>query len=206
MTLPRLNYLSWSEEFLSYELVSKPVDLAPVLGGSMPLVESRDLGNGSLVAAFGRDVLDSNAIYINLTITNASSLQTSGSINVTLSASSTGESISLGQIPLSSVGSDFFMSRQNLLGFGQENPFFTGAFSTPVVIKDGEGGEEASYSMEMVFDRSLVEVYLQGGRKVGTMSVFPVGEMDTVVVRSRGVGEGVVVGVEVWGLEGTWGV
>lgn len=200
MSLPRLNYLTYSNEFRSYELISTLYNITPILENS--LAKYDNLGNGSLVTGFGTDVVASNAIYLNFTITNASSLSISGSINITLSASSTGESISVGQIPLSAVGSDFFMSRQDLDGFGRQNPYFTGRFSTPVVIL----GDDAVYRLEMVFDRSLVEVFLQGGRKAGTMAVFPVGEMDTVVVRSGEIGEGLVVGVEVWGLEGTWGM
>lgn len=200
MSLPRLHYLTYSSKYKSYEVVSAPYDLSPVLDRS--LVKSENLGNGSLVAGIGTDTVSSNAIYINITIKNASSLSKSGSVNVTLLASNTGESITLGQIPLNAVGSDFVLSRRYLQGFGRENPFVSGGFSTPVIV---DKGDDAVYRMEMVFDRSLVEVFLNGGRNVGTMSVFPNGEVDAVVVKSGGIGDGVVVGAEVWGLKSTWG-
>lgn len=59
--------------------------------------------------------------------------------------------------------------------------------------------------MQVVIDRSLVEVYLNGGQRVGTMVYFAEGEMDVLVVAANGVPDGVGVGVEVWGLEGIWG-
>lgn len=196
MSLPRQNFLSYSSELLSYELVSTPYNITPVL--DTILAQNASLGDGSITARFGTDVVASNAIYVNLTVTNAATLSSSGEINITLSASSTNESILLGQIPLGLSAADFFMSRQNLEGFGPQNPFFTGRVSSPVIIDD-------VYSVEMVFDRSLVEVFLGGGMRGGTMSVFPVGQMDTVVVSSSGIDAGTVIEVVIWGLEGVWG-
>ena len=55
-----------------------------------------------------------------------------------------------------------------------------------------------------MLDRSLLEVFLNGGQNSGTMSFFPEGRLDSLVVGTEGLNEGVEVGVRVWGLESTW--
>jgi beta-fructofuranosidase len=53
-------------------------------------------------------------------------------------------------------------------------------------------------------DRSILEVFLDGGRNVAIMAFFPEGYLDTLEVRTGGLNEGVGVSVAVWGLRSTW--
>ena len=53
-------------------------------------------------------------------------------------------------------------------------------------------------------DRSILEVFLDGGRNSAIATFFPQGVLDTVEIRTRGLNEGVGVSVGVWGLKSTW--
>lgn len=55
-----------------------------------------------------------------------------------------------------------------------------------------------------MLDRSVLEVFLNNGEEVGTMTFFTEGMLDTVVIGTRGMSEGVEVQAEVWGLRSGW--
>lgn len=93
----------------------------------------------------------------------------------------------------------FWLSRRNLRGFADSNPFFTDRFSVGNPIND-----EGTFTLDVVVDRSILEVFLDGGRSSGTLTFFPEGVLDTVEVRAGGLNEGVVVDAKIWGLDGAW--
>jgi len=58
--------------------------------------------------------------------------------------------------------------------------------------------------LEGVMDRSILEVFLDGGRNSATMTFFPLGGLDTMELRAGGLNGNVTVSVAVWGLQSTW--
>jgi len=78
-----------------------------------------------------------------------------------------------------------------------EDVFFTDKVSTALVMED-------SWDMVMVVDRSIWEVFLNQGSSSATMTFFPQGELDTMVLTTDGLNEGVVVSCVVEGLNSTW--
>lgn len=58
--------------------------------------------------------------------------------------------------------------------------------------------------LEGIIDRSILEVWLDGGRNSATITFFPQGMLDTMELRAGGLNEGVVISVTVQGLKSTW--
>ncbi|KAF7897286.1 hypothetical protein EAF00_005514 [Botryotinia globosa] len=195
MSLPRRTHLA-NVTRTGWALIQYPYDMTPLYNASEPLASSDNLGNGSLIADYSS--ISSGAIYISCNVTalpNNSLAQ--GTLNFTFSSSSTRESISGGIY----LGGDapFWLSRRNLNGFAETNPFFTDRFSVGNTIND-----EGTFQLDVVIDRSILEVFVDAGRSSGTITFFPEGILDTVEVRAAGLHEGVLVDAKIWGLEGGW--
>jgi len=58
--------------------------------------------------------------------------------------------------------------------------------------------------LEGVIDRTILEVFLDGGRSSATTTFYPEGVLDTMEIRAGGLSEGVVISAVVWGLQSTW--
>lgn len=177
-----------------WDLISAPYDLSPIL--DTQLASNSSLGNGSILVDYSS--LSSGAIYFQANITNLpNNSLAQGTLNFTFSASSTRESVSGGMF----LGGDtpFWISRQKVLGFGETNPFFTDKFSVSNPINP-----DGTFLLEGILDRSILEVFLDGGRNSATLTFYPEGILDTMEVRTAGLNEGVGVSVEVWGLKSTW--
>lgn len=58
--------------------------------------------------------------------------------------------------------------------------------------------------MVMVVDRSIWEVFLNQGSSSATMTFFPAGFLDTIVVRTSGVNKGAKVSVSIYELDSAW--
>jgi beta-fructofuranosidase len=93
----------------------------------------------------------------------------------------------------------FWLSRGKVLGFGETNPFFTDKFSVANPIN-----AEGTFTLEGVIDRSILEVFLDGGRNSATTTFFPEGVIDNLEIRTAGLNAGVGVSVMVWGLKSAW--
>lgn len=206
LSLPRTHALA-NVSVAGYDLLTLPPDLSPLYTTAKPLAESMDLANKSLTLDYG-SVVPSRAITFTVHVTNVPLNTTiaTGSVNFTLLSSTSGEFIRAGfffSLPNSGA---FFLSRARTYGFDETNPFFNKDFSvtSPVTAAAGAAGQTGSWSVQVVVDRSLVEVYLDGGKKVGTMVYFAEGQLDTLILGSRGVNGGVGVGAEVWGLRSVW--
>ena len=59
-------------------------------------------------------------------------------------------------------------------------------------------------TMQVVVDRSVLEVFLDGGVKTGTSVFFTEGELDVLSLAVGGLSEGAMVTAEVWGLGSGW--
>ncbi len=194
MGVPRRSYLVENATRTGWALVSTPYDLKPVLDSE--LVANNNLGNGTVLADYS--AVTSGALYFQVNVTNLPNLTTSrGTLNFTFSSSSTRESVTGGFY----FGGDnpFWLSRRNVLGFGETNPFFTDKFSigNPLNV-------DGTFSLEGIIDRSILEVFLDGGRNSATTTFYPEGVLDTIELRTGGLNEDVVVSVSVWSLRSTW--
>ncbi|THV55873.1 hypothetical protein BGAL_0002g00280 [Botrytis galanthina] len=195
MSLPRRTHLA-NVTRTGWALIQYPYDMTPLYNTSEPLASSDNLGNGSLIAEYSS--ISSGAIYISCNVTNMpNNSPVQGTLNFTFSSSSTRESIS-GGIYLGG-DSPFWLSRRNLNGFAETNPFFTDRFSVGNTMNDA-----GTFQLDVVIDRSILEVFVDAGRSSGTITFFPEGILDTVEVRAAGLNEGVLVDAKIWGLEGGW--
>ncbi|KAE8451983.1 hypothetical protein EG329_002147 [Mollisiaceae sp. DMI_Dod_QoI] len=194
MSVPRRTRLA-NVTRTGWDLINAPYDISPIYDSV--LASNSSLGNGSISIDYSS--LQSKAIYFQCNLTNIpNDTYSMGTLNFTFSSSYTQESVSGGFF----LGGDnpFWISRQKVLGFGETNPFFTDKFSVGNPIN-----ANGTFMLEGIMDRSILEVFLDGGRNSATMTFFPEGELDTVVIRTEGLNEGVVVSVDVWGLRSTWG-
>jgi len=193
MSVPRRTHLANVTQ-TGWDLVSAPYDLTPIYDS--PLATNSNLGNGSILLDYSS--LPSRAIYFQCNVTDIpNGTYSQGTLNFTFSSSYTRESVSGGFF----FGGDnpFWISRAKVLGFGETNPFFTDKFSVGNPIN-----ANGTFTLEGVMDRSILEVFLDGGRNSATMTFFPKGELDTMELRAGGLNEGVKVSVAVWGLRSTW--
>ncbi|RAL65003.1 hypothetical protein DID88_001593 [Monilinia fructigena] len=196
MSLPRRTHLA-NVTRTGWSLISYPFDLSPLYNESAPLASNADLGNGNLTVDYSSSV-PSGALYFSVNVTNIpNNTLAQGTVNFTFSSSSTGESVSGGMY----LGGDapFWLSRRNIHGFAETNPFFTDRFSVGNTIND-----QGTFTLDVVIDRTILEVFLDGGRSSGTITFFPEGKLDKVVVATADLNEGVVVEAGIWGLEGAW--
>ncbi|KAI6710670.1 hypothetical protein JHW43_006784 [Diplocarpon mali] len=194
MGLPRRSYLVRNATRTGWALIGTPYDLTPVL--DTEVASSADLKNGSIIRDYSS--VTSGALYFRITVTNLPSLATSrGTLNFTFSSSVTRESVSGGFF----FGGDnpFWLSRRNIQGFSQTNPFFTDTFSVGNPLNT-----DGTFSLEGIIDRSILEVFLDEGRNSATTTFYPEGVLDTVEVRTAELNEGVSVSVAVWALRSTW--
>ena len=197
MTLPRINALA-NITSVGYDLVSIPSDLRGRYTTTPPLAANTSLGNGSLLLDYGTTVA-SGALYLALDVTSIpSSATAAGTANFTFLSSVTGESLRGGFFLGGPNQYDFFIDRGRLRGF--ENPFFTDKVSVNNPVDPDTG----IWRLEMVIDRSILEVFLDGGQRSATTSFFSKGELDTLMVSTEGLNEGIGVSVQVWGLQSAW--
>jgi beta-fructofuranosidase len=192
MSLPRHNYLK-NITAVGYDLISTPYPLDPVLDSS-PLAE-KTMGNGSLLLDFSS--VASNALYLDVNVSSIPSANVSGTatLNITFSSSITGESLQCGFF----IGDQaFWLNRGKLLGF--DNVYFTDKMSTAHPLNSTAG----TFRLSAVIDRSLFEVFLDGGERSATISIFPEKPLDTLLVKSIGLNAGVQVKAEVWALKSAW--
>lgn len=195
MTVPRSTRLA-NVTRIGWDLISYPYDLSPIL--DTQLAYNASLGNGSLTTNYADVACGSGAVYIQANVSHipANALAT-GTLNFTIWSSTTKEAISGGFF----FGGDtpFFLSRRNIRGFGDENPFFTDRFSTNNIINS-----DGTFTLEVIVDRTIAEVFLDGGRSSGTMTFYPEGMLDSLEVAAGDVNEGVVISVGVWALKSAW--
>ena len=195
MSLPRYNVLANTTR-IGYNMLSMPYPLDSLYTTTSPLASNSSLGNGSLVLDYGSSV-PSGALDFTIRARNIPSSSPAGSLNFTMISSVTGETLRGGY--LLSGDSTFFVDRSGLHGFNQ-NPFFTGQFSAAHPVDP----DTARFEARVVVDRSIVEVFLDGGQRSATILFFAEGELDVLILGVEGLSESIEVETEVWGLKSTW--
>ncbi|PFH58935.1 hypothetical protein XA68_13024 [Ophiocordyceps unilateralis] len=192
MSLPRRTALTKVPR-LGWKLVSQPYDLSPVLG--QDLVSQTGLTNHSLALDFAH--VPSNALYWEANVTGlppTSALSAAASLNFTFASSHSGERLSSGYHLATEA---FFLDRGQLRGF--QSPFFTDKFSLDAPPRSG-----SSWSITGVFDRSLVEVFLDRGVDSATTIFFAQQPLTTMVIASSGLPDEARVSVRVKALRSVW--
>jgi beta-fructofuranosidase len=164
---------------------------------------STPLTNTTSYINTGLQKLASGAFIVNINAKNLDTT-TTGTINFTLLASSTGEALRGGFIFGGDGTGTVWLDRSAITGF--TSPLFTGQFSNAYVLNPSVG----TFEMTVVVDRAIVEVFLDGGvGPSGTAEFFPsenaaaVGGLDVLVLASRLDGGGEVSG-QFRGLDSSW--
>lgn len=193
MTLPRRNYLTNATR-IGWVLANELMDISPVL--DTPLNTTTFEGNGSLAVDYSS--VNSGALYIEANVTglNASTISGSSTINMTFISPSSGESISSGFY----FGGDqpYFIDRGHVRGF--DNVFFTDKFSVADVWNTTSG----SWRVQAVIDRSILEVFVDGGVHAATVLFFPDQPLTLMSLGTANLPAGVEVSVAVWSLKSAW--
>ncbi|KAI4233756.1 MAG: hypothetical protein L6R40_006988 [Gallowayella cf. fulva] len=194
MSLPRYNVLANTTRG-DYTLVSLPYDLSPLYSSTSSIANSSTLANSSLLYDYSSTV-PSGAITFNMNITAIPLVNVTGTANFTFMSSVTGESIRGGFY----LGGDtpFFINRGYIRGF--DNPFFTDKFSTNNLVNP----DTQTFRLQVVIDRSILEVFLENGLRSATTTFFPEGMLDALVISTRDLNPGVQVSAEVFGLNSAW--
>lgn len=188
MSVPRSNYLT-SLPQIGTVLVSYPANISSIYDSE--LVYNSTLGNGTMLASYAS--IPSQALWFEANVTGLTSSTLQGTLNITFSSSLSGENIQLG----TTVNSDTWMSRAHTYGF--DNPFFTDKFSST-----GTYSGNGTWTISGVIDRSIIEVFVNGGQQSGTMTFYPNRPLDTLLISVGGIAANASSSVGVWALQDTW--
>ncbi|KAG6177419.1 hypothetical protein E4U36_007312 [Claviceps purpurea] len=187
--LPRRTYIT--KDAVDWKLVSAPYDLSPVMGETL-LEESAV--NETTTVDFCE--IESNAVYweVNVTGVPKIGIPKTALLKFTFENPESGDYIRGGYY----FGgyNDFFLDRGGAQGF--DNVFFTDKFSINSYATDGE------WSMSGVFDRSIVEVFLNGGIDSVTSIFFPKEPLTVMTIVLTDLPESMQVSVRVSALESSW--
>lgn len=193
MTVPRENYLTQAPR-IGWVMANELIDLAPVK--DVPLNESSFERDGLVEVNFGG--VKSGALYVEANVTglNASTITSSSTLNISFSSPSSGETLRSGFY----FGGDqpFYIDRGQVQGF--DNIFFTDKFSAADVWNTTSG----AWRMQAVIDRSMLEVFVDGGVHAATVLFYPTQPLTVLDFATAGLPEGVQVSVAVWALKSAW--
>lgn len=126
----------------------------------------------------------------NIPRANVSSAAT---LNLTFFSPISGESVRAGMY----LGGDapFFIDRSGARAF--DNPFYTDKFSFSNLLT-------GSWRLSGVIDRSILEVFLNGGAQSATNTYFADQPLTVATVKTASLPAGVEVSVAVWSLDSAW--
>ncbi|EJD45967.1 hypothetical protein AURDEDRAFT_63786 [Auricularia subglabra TFB-10046 SS5] len=189
MAVPRRNYLA-NLPCEGWTLVQEPYQLQSVLGP-----ELGSSANGELYVNFSS--VTSNAIYFEASVAGLSGVEVGADawLNFTVLSPESGESLS-GGYQFAGNGT-FLLDRGNTHGFS--HPDFTSTFTTSV-----SPDELGTWRASGIIDRSVMEVFINGGQHVATTTFYPTAPLTQFVAKSAGLPDGVNINVTVWGLESIW--
>ncbi|SMR55465.1 unnamed protein product [Zymoseptoria tritici ST99CH_1A5] len=192
MSVPRSHHIA-NVSARGYDLISAIHDISPVIESE--LAYNSSLGNGSVLVDFS--TVQSGAIYLEANITGLTSSTLRGTANFTISSSISGEYIQGGINAAGSPG--IWIDRGHVGGF--DNPYFTDKFSEEGLFGPSTNG---SWSMSLVYDNSVIELFLNGAQAAGTLTFFPNRPLDTLAIYVGGLPDTASSSVAAWGLKNTW--
>ncbi|ORY25089.1 glycosyl hydrolase [Naematelia encephala] len=191
MTIPRRHYLK-NLTRTGWDLISAPYNLDAILGGELSY--DSDFINKSVTVDFSGS--PSNAIWFQANFTLASNLiyPSYASLNFSFSSKSTGESVSGGYLFGGANAGQAWLDRGRTYAF--DNPFYTNRFS---IAQAGLASQ-----ISALFDRSIIEMFLDGGDHSGTATFFPSEPLTRLTVATTGMPEGSEVRIGVWQVNSAW--
>ncbi|ROV93877.1 hypothetical protein VPNG_09533 [Cytospora leucostoma] len=193
MTLPRASYLANTTR-VGWVMVNELVDPSPVL--DMPLNTTTFNGNGSMIVDFS--TVSSNALYIEANVTglNSSIISASSILDMVFTSPLSNESLRSGFY----FGGDqpFFVDRGLIRGF--DNVFFTDKFSVADLWNTSSG----TWHLQVVLDRSMLEVFLDGGVHAATVLFYPTQPLTMLSLATKDLPESIQVSIAVWALKSAW--
>jgi beta-fructofuranosidase len=191
MTVPRGHYLKdLPRQGLS--LISYPSNIMSIVDSE--LASNDSLGNGTVFVDYS--TVESGALYFEANVTGITSGPSlAGSISFTFQSSVSGESISGGTFISSG---DVWLDRGKTDAF--QSPYFTDKFTATGLYNEDDG----SWRISGIIDRSIIEIFLNGGELSATSVFFPTQPLDTMMLRVSGLNETVTASVGVWGLQAAW--
>jgi beta-fructofuranosidase len=190
MTVPRGHYLKELPRF-GMSLISYPWNIMSIVDSE--LASNKSLGNGSVLLDYSN--VESKALYFEANITGLTATTLAGTLNFTFSSSVSGESVSAGTFISSG---DVWLDRGDTDGFS--SPFFNDKFSATGLFNPDDG----SWRMSGIIDRSIIEIFLNGGELSATSVFFPNNPLDTMALRTSGLNGNATASVGVWALKAAW--
>ncbi|KZV95748.1 glycoside hydrolase family 32 protein [Exidia glandulosa HHB12029] len=171
MTAPRRTFLKTASDPALFDLVLDLYDPSPVLG--------KDLDAKTVtgdVSAYSVDFssVAANAVYLEANITGIGAAQ-NASFQYTLASATSGESV-LASYAFSGA---FEIDRANTKGWTD------GGYVAPIRT-EGLADPGDSWTFTALFDRSMLEVFLNGGLHAGTANVYPSEPLTQVSVATSG--------------------
>lgn len=178
----------------NFALVSEIFDVNVIKG--QQLASSGDLGNSVLTAKATDDPSAAGTFLIQANVTGLSSASTGATLKITISSSTTGESLTA--IQTFDERNQFIMDRSNTRGFDDSG--FTDPKPTTGLAAIG------NYELTMLLDRSIWEAFLMGGHRAATELYYTSdgAVLDSVLITSSGFAEDAHVVAKVWNLKSAW--
>lgn len=192
MSLPRRNRLAPNATSGSYDLITVPQDLSPVLGEQ--LASSTSLVNSSLVVDYS--AVASNAMYFEVNATGVSGASSAATLNFTISSPISGESV---RGAYSFGGNNtFVIDRSGVRGFN--NTAFTGTpFTTTSAVR-----ADGTWTLAGVVDRSILEVFVDRGVASATALFFATQPLTVFTFSTAQLPANASVSVAVYAVESAW--
>lgn len=191
MTVPRGHYIKNLTRF-GPSLISYPYNIMSIMESELAFNSS--LGNGTVLIDYS--TVESGALYFEANITGLTTSDSlDGSLNFTFSSAGSGEAVSGGTF-LSS--GDVWLDRGRTNGF--QSPYFNEKFSATGLYNEADG----AWRLSGIIDRSIIELYLNGGEISATSVFFPTQALDTMILRVAGINSTATASVGVWTLKAAW--
>jgi len=203
MTLPRTGYLVRDDGGGNYQYISQPYNLDALK--TELVVDMPRTRNGEIKVPLARVEAEIGAVLLEANISLSAVSEGLGR-NIPLRwvvfafASPSGDVVDCTLLFESSHNAtDFLCDRSAAMGgYRMDRQMRTmSTKSLPKMVRyDGHG----MWKVHAVLDRSILEVYLNDGLRVGTMALFPTGAFDAVTVAVQGFGDVEGVAFRVWSL------
>ena len=191
MTVFREHYLK-KLPGVGWDLISAPYNISSQF--SREIASNSSLGNNSYFLDYS-DV-QSGALYFEANITGLTEDTLAGSFNFTFSSSVTSENVQGGTTP----GGTTWVSRRNT-AWGADHPYFTDKFSSSGIYT---GGNNGTWSISGILDRTILELFVNGGEQSATVVFYPNYPLDTLRLGARDLPEGADASFAVWALKDNW--
>ena len=189
MSLPRYNYFKNITQ-VGYDLVSTPYQLEAIF--EQELAFNSSLNNGTVLLDYSG--VPSWALYFQANVTGLTATTLAGTVNFTFTSSVSGEYVRGG----TTVGGDTWIDRGHTNAF--DNPYFTDKFSSTGLYNASTG----EWRISGVIDRSILEVFVNGGEQSGTTTFYATQPLDTMRLAGAGLNTNATLSVGVWSLVDAW--